>query len=198
MKKIIFATQNKGKIKEVTHIIEGSEIKLISLLDLDDVPEIIESGETFEENAKIKAEIIFNKYKIPTISDDSGLSVNQLNEEPGVFSARYAGESSTDEENNEKLLCELKNLPEPHIAKFICSAVYYDGANFLTSTGEVKGKVISKPRGKNGFGYDPLFVPDGYNITSAELSMKEKNNISHRAKAFKNLIKLILQQMEYL
>lgn len=193
MRKIIFATQNKGKVEEVSHLLSGSGIQLISLLDLDDVPNIIENGKTFEENAKIKAKIIFDKYKIPTLSDDSGLSVDQLDGRPGVFSARYAGENATDEENNEKLLCDLKGLPEPHLAKFICSAVYYNGTNFITSSGEVKGKLISSPRGKNGFGYDPLFIPNGYNVTSAELDMNEKNKISHRAIAFKKLINLILR-----
>ncbi|MCL5030570.1 MAG: RdgB/HAM1 family non-canonical purine NTP pyrophosphatase [Bacteroidetes bacterium] len=191
MRKIIFATQNKGKIKEVSHLLSSSGIQLISLLDFDDVPNIIENGKTFEENAKIKAKIIFDKYKIPTMSDDSGLSVDQLDGSPGVFSARYAGENATDEENNDKLLCDLKGFPEPHLAKFICSAVYYNGINFITSNGEVKGKLISSPRGKNGFGYDPLFIPNGYNVTSAELDMNEKNKISHRAIAFKKLINLI-------
>ena len=196
MAKIIFATQNKGKIKEVSHLLAGSGIELISLLDLEDVPIIVEDGNTFEENAKIKAKIIFDKFMIPTMSDDSGLSVEQLDGRPGVFSARYAGENATDEENNKKLLCDLEGLPEPHIAKFICSAVYYNGGIFLTSSGEVRGKIISLPRGSNGFGYDPLFIPNGYNITSAELSMNEKNQISHRAIAFKKLINLIIQQSE--
>ncbi len=198
MRKIIFATQNKGKIKEVSHLIFGRDIQLISLLDINDVPTIVEDGSTFEENAKIKAKIIFDKYKIPTMSDDSGISVDQLNGKPGVYSARYAGENATDEENNKKLLYDLKTLPEPHLAKFICSAVYYNGKNFLTSSGEVKGKIISTPRGTNGFGYDPLFIPDGYDVTSAELNMNEKNEISHRAKAFKKLINLIIQQTEQL
>jgi len=193
MKKIIFATKNPGKIREVNEILKNSNIEIVSLLELDNVPEIIEDGLTFEENAKIKAEIIFKTYSIPAIADDSGLAVEQLDERPGVFSARYAGENATDEENNEKLLCELASYPVPHHAKFVCSAVYFDGIKFLTAYGEVKGQIIKKPRGINGFGYDPLFLPDGYTLTSGELSLDEKNKISHRAIAFKKLNELIVQ-----
>ncbi len=195
MSKIIFATQNKGKLKEVRHILSDIKIELVSLLEFDDVPEIIESGTTFEGNAKIKAEIIFNAYRIPTIADDSGIEVDQLNGRPGVYSARYAGENATDKENNEKLLCELKNFPEPHTAKFVCSAVYFDGEKLLTAYGEVKGRIIKSPRGKNGFGYDPLFLPDGFSKTSGELELNEKNEISHRAKAFNELKTLIIQSV---
>ncbi len=195
-REVIFATKNKGKVEEVRDILNGSGIKLISLLDLKNVPDIIEDGLTFEENAKLKAQIVFEEFRIPTISDDSGLSVEQLNGQPGVYSARYAGQDATDEENNNKLLDELKNLPEPHTAKFICSAVYYDGEKFLTASGEVRGKIIKSPRGKNGFGYDPLFVPDGYKQTSGELSLDEKNKISHRSAAFRKLKNLILQAKE--
>ena len=193
MDKIIFATQNKGKLKEVKHIFKDLNINLVSLLELENVPEIIESGTTFEENAKIKVEIIFETYRIPTIADDSGIVVEQLDGRPGVYSARFAGEETTDEENNEKLLCELKNFPEPHTAKFVCSAVYFDGEKYLTAYGEVKGRIIKSPRGKNGFGYDPLFLPDGFDKTSGELDLDEKNKISHRAKAF-NLLKTLINK----
>jgi XTP/dITP diphosphohydrolase len=192
MNKIIFATKNRGKIREVNDILKSSNIEIISLLDLENVPEIIEDGLTFEDNAKIKAEIIYKAYGIPAMGDDSGLVVEQLNGRPGVYSARYAGENATDDENNKKLLLELKNYSEPHHAKFVCSAVYYDGNRFLTAYGEVKGIIIKEPRGDNGFGYDPLFLPDGYSLTSGELSLEEKNKISHRAIAFKNLKKLIV------
>ncbi len=191
MDRIVFATKNMGKFKEVKHIFKDSMVNLVSLNELDDVPEIIESGETFEENARIKAEVIFNKFGVPVIADDSGISVDQLDGRPGVYSARYSGEGATDEANNEKLLCELKNFPEPHSAKFVCSAVYFDGEKFLTAYGEVKGRIIKSPRGKNGFGYDPLFLPDGFDRTSGELELDEKNRISHRAKAFNKLKTLI-------
>ena len=196
MKRMIFATKNSGKIREVKDILKNSNIEIVSLLELDNVPEIIEDGLTFEENAKIKAEIIFRTYGIPAMGDDSGLAVEQLGGRPGVFSARYAGEDATDEENNEKLLLELSSYSEPHHAKFICSAVYFDGTKFLTAYGEVKGKIIRKPKGDNGFGYDPLFLPEGYILTSGELSLEEKNKISHRAIAFKKLTELIVQSLE--
>jgi XTP/dITP diphosphohydrolase len=192
MRKIIFATKNPGKIREVNEIFKNSRIKLVPLFELTNVPEIIEDGITFDENAKIKAEIIFNTYGIPTMGDDSGLVVEQLDGRPGVFSARYAGDSASDEENNEKLLYELNEFSEPHNAKFVCSAAYFDGSTFLTACGEVKGRIIKMPRGKNGFGYDPLFLPQGYTLTSGELSLYEKNKISHRAIAFKKLKKQII------
>src|SRR5512138_2398728 len=124
---IIFASGNKGKVKEVKAIFGNSKFKIISLEELEDVPEIIEDGNTFEENARIKAEVIFAKFNKPTIADDSGLAVEQLNGEPGVYSARYAGEGCTYDDNNRKLLKELSEYSEPHNAKFICCAVYYDG-----------------------------------------------------------------------
>jgi len=189
--KIIFASKNKGKIKEVKKIFKEIDFELISLLDLNDFSEIEETGNTFEENAKIKATEVFNKYRIPSISDDSGLSVEQLYGAPGVFSARYAGKGANDEDNNRKLIRELEKFNEPHHAKYICYAVYFDGKNYKIADGEVKGTIIKEPRGENGFGYDPFFVPDGYNQTMAELSLDEKNKISHRSKAFKNLSRIL-------
>jgi XTP/dITP diphosphohydrolase len=193
---VIFASRNKGKIKEVIEILNDANIKLYSLLGMDDTFKIIESGTTFEENAKIKALEVYNAFRIPAIGDDSGLSVEQLNGKPGVYSARYAGENATDDENNEKLLMELQNFPEPHFAKFICSAVYYDGKNFLSAYGELRGRIINSPHGENGFGYDPLFIPEGYSKTTAEIGLKEKNKISHRSIAFNMLKDLIINLME--
>jgi XTP/dITP diphosphohydrolase len=194
MKKIIFASQNKGKIKEVREILKNSGFEILSLLDFDEIPEIIESGTTFEENAKIKVAEVFNHFNVPAIGDDSGIVVEQLGGRPGVYSARYSGENATDEKNNNKLLEELNEFPKPHKAKFVCSAVFFDGGKFLEAFGEIKGQIIASPRGKNGFGYDPLFLPDGYDITTAELSLEEKNKISHRAKAFNKLKALMLKE----
>jgi XTP/dITP diphosphohydrolase len=191
MKKIIFATKNEGKFKEVTHILNNDNIQLVSLLYLKDDTEIIEDGKTFEENSKKKAKIIFDKYKIPVIADDSGILVEQLNDQPGIFSARYAGKNATDEQNNSKLLGELSIFPEPHYAKYICAAVYYDQENYLLAEGTVKGSITNKQRGQNGFGYDPLFIPESYNQTMAELPPEIKNKISHRYHAFDQLNKLM-------
>ena len=189
--KIIFATKNSGKLREVIHILGDEYFELLSLNDFNNVGEIIEDGHTFEENAIKKAKIVYNKFKLPVIADDSGLVVEQLGGEPGIYSARYAGENATDEENNLKVLSKIKVFPKPHRAKFFCSAVYYDGTKLLTAEGEVLGQIIHEPRGQNGFGYDPLFLPDGYNQTTAELNLDEKNKISHRSKAFTSLFQMI-------
>ena len=184
MKKIIFASKNEGKVKEVRHILKGLNVEILSLNDVGFKDEIHESADTLEGNAKIKAKIIYDKYRLPTIADDSGIVATQLGNEPGVYSARYAGENATDEENNNKLIERLKSFPEPHMGKFICAAVYYIGTDFVVAKGEVVGKIINIPRGTNGFGYDPLFLPDGYDKTTAELPPEIKNKISHRFKAF--------------
>jgi XTP/dITP diphosphohydrolase len=184
MKKIIFATKNKGKVKEVNHIFNDLNFQILSLADVDEPIDIEETGSSFEENALIKAKQVFKLFKLPTIADDSGLVVEQLNGAPGIYSARYAGQDGNDAANNEKLLEELKNYPHPHMAKFVCAAVYCDDKNTLTSVGEINGRIIDEERGTNGFGYDPLFVPMNYDKTSAELEPEIKNKISHRYHAF--------------
>ncbi|MCX7875769.1 MAG: RdgB/HAM1 family non-canonical purine NTP pyrophosphatase [Melioribacteraceae bacterium] len=185
--KIIFATQNKGKAIEVKNIFKNSKYEIITLSDLNNEIEIEETGTTFIENAYIKAKTIFDIYQLPVIADDSGLVVEQLNGKPGVYSARYAGENCSFDDNNKKLINELKNFPEPHLAHFICLSVYIDKNNFFHSVGELHGKIVLTPRGVNGFGYDPIFQPDGYDKTLAELSLEEKNKISHRAQSFNKL-----------
>jgi len=187
MKKIIFASNNKGKVEEVKYILSDINIQIISLADIDDSIDIEESGNSFEENALIKAEQVFEKFKIPTIADDSGLVVQQLNGAPGIYSSRYARVDGNDKANNEKLLNELKNYPHPHRAKFVCAAVYFDSESTYTAVGEFAGKIIDEEVGNNGFGYDPLFVPDGYSVTLAQLEPEIKNRISHRLKAFEKL-----------
>ena len=193
MKQIIFASKNEGKVREVRHILNGVNAEILSLNDVSFKDEIHESADTFEGNAKIKAEIIYNTFKLPTIADDSGIVALQLGDEPGVYSARYAGETATDEDNNRKLIERLKSYPEPHKGKFVCAAVYYFGADFLVAMGEIAGRIIKEPRGTNGFGYDPLFLPDGYDKTTAELSPEIKNKISHRFRAFDQLKKHLLE-----
>jgi len=192
-KKIIFASKNEGKIKEVRHILNGVIAEILSLNDVGFADEIHESADTFEGNAKIKARTIYNAFKLPTIADDSGIVALQLGNEPGVYSARYAGENAADEDNNLKLLERLKSFPEPHKGKFVCAAVYYFGAEFIVVMGEIVGRIIKEPRGTNGFGYDPLFLPDGYDRTTAELPAEIKNKISHRYRAFVQLKKYLLE-----
>ena len=193
MGQIIFASKNEGKVKEVRHILNNINAEILSLNDVGFTKEIPETADTFEGNAKIKAKIIYDKFKLPTIADDSGIVALQLGNEPGVYSARYAGENATDEENNVKLIGRLKSFPEPHKGKFICAAVYYFGADFIVAMGEIVGTIIKEPRGTNGFGYDPLFLPDGYDKTSAELPSEIKNKISHRFRAFNQLKKYLMK-----
>lgn len=187
MKKIIIATTNQGKLREIKKILTDLPFDLLSLADLENVPEVIEDKDTFLGNAEKKATEIYHTFQLPVIADDSGLAVDQLNGSPGVYSARYAGENSSDPENNKKLISELKGLPSPHPARFISVAVYFNGNKYISASGELAGEIILNPRGHNGFGYDPLFIPVGYSLTLAELSFEEKNSISHRAKAFNKL-----------
>jgi XTP/dITP diphosphohydrolase len=192
MKDIIFATGNEGKLREVKKIFTGTGFNIISINDLENVPEIIEDGETFEANGFIKADTLFSLFKIPAMADDSGLSVDQLNGRPGVHSARYAGENCTYEDNNKKLIGELAEFDPPHPAQFICCAVYVDDKNRIPVEGVLRGQIINEFRGQNGFGYDPIFIPENYENTLAEISLEEKNSISHRGKAFRKLREQIL------
>lgn len=187
MKEIIFASGNKGKIKEVQELFTDTGIIVKSLYELGDVPEIIEDGLTFEANARIKAQTIYKLYSLPVIADDSGLEVEQLDNKPGVYSARYAGENCTYDDNNRKLLNELIGFPEPHKAKFVCCAVFYSDKNYIVSTGELSGEIVNKLRGNKGFGYDPVFRPLNSEKTLAEYDLSEKNEISHRGIAFREL-----------
>ena len=190
MKEILFATSNKGKVKEVKQILEKENIIVKSLLDFEPIEEPIEDGLTFYDNAVIKAKYYYNIFKIPVLTDDSGLEVFSLNNEPGVFSARYSGcldPSLKDQKNIDKLLDNLKGI-EDRGAQFRCSMVFYDGNSILSTDGIVLGKIIDEQCGNNGFGYDPIFLPDGYKETLSSISLEEKNKISHRYKA---LIKMV-------
>ena len=151
--------------------------------------EVEETGTTFEENSKIKAEEIMKVTGMPAIADDSGLMVEALGGAPGVYSARFAGEHATDEENNEKLMSLMEGIPDGRRqAKFVSviTLMYPDG-RILTARGECPGTIGRVPEGTNGFGYDPLFLPEGYSVTYAQLTAEEKNRISHRAKALEIL-----------
>jgi XTP/dITP diphosphohydrolase len=190
---ILFATQNFGKVKEVKKLFKEKGIEVLTFTGIEDIPNVIEDGDTFESNAKKKATAFYKAFRIPVLTDDSGLAVDQLNGAPGVYSARYAGENANDDENNSKLLLNLKNHPTPHRARFVCCAVYFDGKKYISSHGTIEGEIIDSPQGENGFGYDPLFKPIGYDKTTAELDLNEKNIISHRAKAFRALSEELLK-----
>jgi XTP/dITP diphosphohydrolase len=190
MKSIIVASKNKGKIKEFQQLFSQKGIQVSSLLDLNLEDDIAETGKTFEENAIIKAEAISNLYNQPVIADDSGLSIDALQGRPGVYSARYAGEHKSDEDNMDKVLHELKDIPfEDRSAQFICVlAVVAPGQKPVTFTGKCEGMIHTQKSGTKGFGYDPIFYVPSYQKTMAELSSNEKNKISHRGKAIKQLM----------
>ena len=192
--KLVIATKNAGKVYEIKQILNNSAVQLISLSELPDIPDIEETGSTFEENALLKAKAVFEHFGHPTISDDSGLAVDALNSAPGIYSARFAGDEANDDKNIQKLLLELKKLTPPYTAKFICATVYYDGTNKISASGEMPGQICSTPHGTNGFGYDPVFMPTGLEKTTAQLTDREKNAISHRGKALRLLVEKLHMQ----
>jgi len=187
--RIVFATKNEGKIKELTEMFASMDIELVSLNHFEFLPEIVEDGKNYLENALKKAKIISEFTGETVIADDSGLQVDCLGGEPGVYSARYAGEGATDEENNVKLLAKLKDVPqEKRTASFFCALVLYDrNGRYHSFEAGWPGRIIDKGRGTNGFGYDPIFLSPLLNKTAAELPPEIKNKISHRGQAFAKL-----------
>ena len=181
---ILLASNNKNKHKELLKIFQESGSKHTLKVNKN-IPDVIEDKNTIEENAKKKAKECYEVFKSPIISDDSGLFVEALDGQPGVHSKRYAGLSSTDFENNQKLIDELKTS-ENLRAFFKTVLCFYDGLNFITSEGVLNGNIIFEPRGKNGFGYDPIFEVSGK--TLAEMTLDEKSNISHRKLAALKLV----------
>ncbi len=187
MKKILIASNNEGKIEEIKEILKNYE--LVSLKDIKCKIEVEEDQETFEENAKKKAMEIAKITNMPCIADDSGLCIEAFNGWPGVYTARFLGENATQEEKNTAILEKMKNLDdEERKAKFVCTVAFYENGKFIIGKGELEGKIVKKSKGENGFGYDPIFeLKSGK--TYAELTSKEKNEISHRKKALENLEK---------
>lgn len=184
--RIILATGNEGKRAELERILAGLDVELVAMTTLG-LEGAEETGDTFTANALLKARAVVEATGEPAIADDSGLEVDALNGEPGVWSARYAGVDADDAANNEKLMAELAGLPdEMRTARFVCVAalVTPDGHEW-TVRGEVAGRITDEPHGEHGFGYDPYFVPDGLSVTTAELPPEEKDLISHRGKAFR-------------
>ncbi|MFS0865547.1 XTP/dITP diphosphatase [Fredinandcohnia sp. 179-A 10B2 NHS] len=200
MQEIMIATKNAGKVKEFNNLFEIKGIKVKSLLDFPSIDDIEETGTTFAENAKIKAEAISNKFKIPVIADDSGLSVDYLNGRPGVYSARYAGEQKDDTANLNKVLAELEGVPEDkRTARFHCAlALAIPGEETQIVEGTCEGIITDKPVGANGFGYDPVFYVVAKGKTMAQLTKDEKNEISHRGNALRKLDKLLQDREELL
>lgn len=187
--KLVFASNNKNKIKEITLLLP-KEIEILSLEDIGCLEEIPETAETIEGNAIIKANYITEKFGYNCFADDTGLEVDALNGEPGVYSARYAGEQKNANDNMDKLLYNLKDKAnrKANFKTVIC--LNLNGAQHLF-TGVINGKIIEEKIGNNGFGYDPIFIADGYEKTFAELSLEEKAVISHRGLAVKQLIEFL-------
>ena len=190
MKEMVFATNNPHKLDEIRKIGEG-RLRILSLADIDCREEIEETGNTLEENALIKARFIKEKYGYDCFADDTGLEVDALKGAPGVYSARYAGEGCSFTDNMDKLLAALQGI-ENRTAQFrTVIALVLNGKEYLFD-GVIKGKIIEEKRGSTGFGYDPIFMPDGYDKTFAELGNEVKNSISHRALAMEKLVDFLV------
>ncbi|GIX42316.1 MAG: non-canonical purine NTP pyrophosphatase [Leptospiraceae bacterium] len=188
---ILIATNNPHKVYELRQLLEPYAIPVKTPEELGIKINVKETGKTFEENAKLKVEAYYSIAKIPTIADDSGLEVDALNKEPGVFSARYGGEHLTDEERNFYLLEKIKHIADYlRTARFVCVLAFKVAHNEPVKfyKGIVEGKILYQPRGKNGFGYDPIFEEIRTKKSFAELSLEEKNQISHRGKALQQFL----------
>ena len=186
---LIFGTQNDNKVEEIIKLLPPNFL-VKSLSDLNFETEIEESGATLEENALIKARVIFNTFKKDCFADDSGLEVNVLSGKPGVYSARYAGNQKNAQNNMDKLLYDLRNEEDRKAQFRTVIALILNGSEYLFE-GVVKGEIIYIQRGEKGFGYDPIFAPEKNGLTFAQMSLSQKNKISHRSKAFQKLVQFL-------
>ena len=187
--RICFATNNENKLKEIKNKL-GEAYDIISLFDLGHTEELLETHDTFEGNSRQKAEFIYNKYEADCFADDTGLLVEALNGEPGVNSARYAGPGKSSDDNIQLLLDKLTGQ-QNRKAKFITVITMILDGNIHQFSGEINGVISTEPAGSKGFGYDPIFVPNGWQKTFAEVDLKEKNKISHRSIAVEKLVKFL-------
>lgn len=202
MTSLVLASRNAHKIEELRRILEraGLAISVLGIDDLPDpaaVPEVVETGATFEENALLKARAVAAATGLPAVADDSGLAVDALNGMPGIFSARWSGRGATDETNLRLVLDQLADVPEERLgARFVCAAalVLPDGTAEVVR-GEMLGRITREPLGHNGFGYDPIFVPEGSEVTSAQLEPAQKDAISHRARALAALVPVVGERL---
>jgi XTP/dITP diphosphohydrolase len=192
MRKLVLATRNPGKIREFARLLSefASDIEVLGLEEFPDMPDVEETGDSFEENSLLKASAVAEFTKLPSLADDSGLCVNALNGDPGIFSARFAGEHGNDQANNEKLLQELKDKSD-RSAQFICVVTLVvpteSGSKVIVESGRIEGIIVDDIRGDSGFGYDPLFQPIGSNLTFGEFPHEEKDKISHRGQALRKI-----------
>ena len=194
MKKIVFATNNQHKLEEIRKITQGS-LEILSLTDIGCNEEIDETGITLNENALIKATYVKERYGFDCFADDTGLEVDALEGAPGVYSARYAGEACRPEDNMEKLLAEMKETENRRAQFRTVIALRCNGENHLFE-GVIRGSITREKKGNEGFGYDPIFMPEGYDKTFAELGIEVKNQISHRAVATGKLMHFLLERYQ--
>lgn len=190
--KIVLATSNRGKISEIKDILDFSSVEWVTIEDQPEWPEVVEDGQTFLENATLKARALAQFFCEPALADDSGLEVEVLENRPGIKSARFAGPKATDEENITKLLDDLNKASlrgeRSRVARFLSVVVlYWPDGRTISAVGQCQGTIATSPRGTFGFGYDPIFIPNGYGRTMAELSPAEKNKLSHRGSALREL-----------
>lgn len=192
-KRIIFATGNEGKMKEVRMILADLGYEILSLRDIGYDKEIIEDGKTFEENALIKAKTIAKERNEIVLADDSGLEVDYMDKQPGIYSARFLGEDTSYRIKNQYIIDQLKDAkPEERTARFVCAiACAFPDGKTLTTRGTIEGYIGYEERGENGFGYDPIFMIPEFNCSASELDLEQKNKISHRGKALEAMKKLI-------
>ncbi len=198
MKKIIFATGNEGKMKEIREIMADLDVEILSMKEAGITADIEENGRTFEENAVIKARTVMELCHEIVLADDSGLEIDYLNKEPGVHSARYMGEDTSYRIKNQNLIDRLAGVPdEKRTARFVCviAAAFPDG-EVLTAEGTIEGRIGYEERGTNGFGYDPIFYVPQYGCSTAELPPEIKNEISHRGKALRKMKKELQARKE--
>lgn len=186
---LVFATNNRHKLEEVQSLL-GNEIKLLSLKEIGCFDEIPEDFETLKENAAQKARYIFDKYKINCFADDTGLEIHALNGEPGVYSARYAGESCSFDDNMNKVLEKMQGIENRKACFKTVIALIIEGKEYYFE-GQVNGEMLKEKTGSDGFGYDPIFKPEGFDLSFAQMSLDEKNKISHRARATEKLVEFL-------
>jgi XTP/dITP diphosphohydrolase len=197
---VVLATRNAAKLRELARILgaedgahdRGTQIRLAGLDEFPGAPDVPETGATFEENALLKARAIADYTGLPAVADDSGLCVDALNGMPGVLSARWAGGHGDDKANLELVLAQVTDVPSARLgARFVCAAALVTDSGEWVVTGQVEGRLIRAPRGSGGFGYDPIFLPDGFDQTTAEMTAEAKDAISHRGRAFRALTPFI-------
>ncbi len=193
MDRLIFATGNQNKLKEIKEIFADLPFEIVSMKDAGIISDPDENGTTFEDNALIKARDVWEKCHETVMSDDSGLEIDYLGKEPGVHSARFMGHDTSYDLKNAELLRRLEGVPfEKRTARFVCACalILPDGTEHVVRE-TMEGHIADSPSGNNGFGYDPIFIPDGYDVTSADISPEEKNQISHRGKALRKMYQFL-------